>query len=49
MNTFTILLLVLVVAAVAATLRELLDGGHGCPPRSHEQDGRFAPPGSLLH
>lgn len=47
--TFIIALLVLALAAIAATVRALRDGGHGHAPLSHEQDTHFLPPASLLH
>jgi len=49
MNTDTIILLIVALAsllALAETLREAFHDGPATPPRSHEEDPRFAPPSS---
>ena len=49
MNTDTSLLLIVALAsllALAETLREAFHDGPATPPRSHEEDPRFAPPSS---
>jgi hypothetical protein len=51
MTTFTLTLLLLLPLTVAVvwTVRLVADGGHGCPPRSHERDSRFGPPAAGVH
>ena len=51
MNTETLILLIValaVLAVLAETLREAFHDGPAAqgPPRSHEEDSRFAPPSS---
>ena len=49
MSTDTIILLIVALAsllALAETLREAFHDGPTTPPRSHEEDPRFAPPSS---
>jgi hypothetical protein len=48
MTTATIILVLVLAAVVAWTIRTVANGGTGNPPRSHTRDRDFLPPSALL-
>jgi hypothetical protein len=49
MTTATIILVLVLTALIAWTIRTVANGGTGNPPRSHTRDRNFLPPSALPH